>query len=154
MLNFTDVVVKDCGVDACLVAPADGGRPFLVLSPHQTFGFAAKAVARVVPEATDSEIRALLRKHLPNTIDVDELIERHATAETRAGSWAVHIAWVAGVAVLVFAALGVALVFSSGHSPILLSTLSQAVGVDVKEPPGPGGTGPGGSSLCVPVNGS
>lgn len=120
-LDSTDVVVRDCGVDVCLARRPDG-RPLLIVSPYQTFGFATRAVARLLPEASECEIRAALRARLSNSIDVDEMI-RPAAREPYRDTWAAWTERLVSVTVAALLMIGLVLIFNSGNAHPLIEAL-------------------------------
>lgn len=71
---FAGVLVdEDIPVDAALVkTPA--GETVLMLRPGQTFGSAVAAVAAVAPSLPLDKVRGLVREHLPDALQLDDLI--------------------------------------------------------------------------------
>jgi hypothetical protein len=72
-LSLCEVNVVDRGVDA-LVVERPGLPDLLVLRPGISMGAAIAAVCAVMPHADRDEVRALVRAHLPEAIDMDSLL--------------------------------------------------------------------------------
>lgn len=75
------VRVADVGVDAALRF-ADDGAAELILSPKQTFESACRAVSGAMPNMHPDEVRRLVRRNLPDAMELADLIP--ATPRARA----------------------------------------------------------------------
>ncbi len=73
------VEVRDCGADAVLVERATGST--LILRDGQTFQSAVRSIAKLVHSAPDDDVRALVRKYLPDAPNFDEWIPAPPTVE-------------------------------------------------------------------------
>lgn len=68
-----EVLVVDLGVDAC-VLEREGHESVLVIRPHQTFGSAVSAVSEAFPCAGIDQVRRLVRRYLPDAVDLDDIL--------------------------------------------------------------------------------
>ena len=93
-LEVGQVVIADHGVDACLIE-RKAQPSVLVLRPDQTFGSAVNAVAALFPHAAMDEVRRLVRQHLPDVMDLDDLIvgvaETHEPKRPRCPYWEIAL---------------------------------------------------------------
>lgn len=69
-----EVEVADHGVDAVLLCHDDDTPPVLILQPYISFGAAVRAVVTVRPGTSADDARHLVRTHLPNAVDLDEML--------------------------------------------------------------------------------
>lgn len=67
------VRVADVGVDAALRF-RDDGAPELILSPKQTFESACRAVSAAMPNMHPDEVRRLVRRSLPDAMELADLL--------------------------------------------------------------------------------
>lgn len=100
------VVVRDVGTDAALVPTP---VPVLVIRAEQTFESAVSAVSALLPDMEPSEVRGLVRRHLPDAVRLDELIPAptvNVAAPTLVTAWLPAALWAVLVGVLVAVTVG------------------------------------------------